>query len=149
MKIVVVAAIQVKRGPIELAMDNGQVVYTLDDPAFPIGGLVMAEDPILVVSSDEVPSRTIVRTLGLVRGHSVRARNLGRDIQAGVRAIVGGRVGVYAELLEKSREEAIGQMIEAAEKLGANAIVAVRLSTSQVMGGAAEVLSYGTAVITE
>jgi uncharacterized protein YbjQ (UPF0145 family) len=109
----------------------------------------MADGPILVVSSDEVPGRTIVRTLGLVRGHSVRARNLGRDIQAGVRAIVGGRVGVYAELLEKSREEAIDQMIEAAEQLGANAIVAVRLSTSQVMGGAAEVLSYGTAVVAE
>ncbi len=109
----------------------------------------MAEGPVLVVSSDEVPGRKIVKTLGLVRGHSVRARNLGRDIQASVRAIVGGSVGVYAELLEKSREEAMNEMIEAAEKLGANAIVAVRLSTSQVMGGAAEVLTYGTAVITE
>lgn len=109
----------------------------------------MVEGPVLVVSSDEVPGRKIVKTLGLVRGHSVRARNLGRDIQAGVRAIVGGRVGVYAELLEKSREEAMNEMIEAAEKLGANVIVAVRLSTSQVMGGAAEVLTYGTAVIAE
>ena len=109
----------------------------------------MAEEKILVVSSDDVPGRTIVRALGLVRGHSVRARNVGRDFQAGIRAIFGGRVGVYAELLEKSREEAIDEMIEAAERLGANAIVAVRLSTSQVMGGAAEVLSYGTAVVVE
>ncbi len=109
----------------------------------------MAEGPVLVVSSEEVSGRKIVETLGLVRGHSVRARNLGRDLQAGVRAIVGGRVGVYAELLEKSREEAMNEMTEAAEKLGANAIVAVRLSTSQIMGGASEVLVYGTAVVAE
>ncbi len=109
----------------------------------------MAEGPVLVVSSEEVSGRKIVKTLGLVRGHSVRARNLGRDLQAGVRAIVGGRVGVYAELLEKSREEAMNEMTEAAEKLGANAIVAVRLSTSQIMGGASEVLVYGTAVVAE
>jgi uncharacterized protein YbjQ (UPF0145 family) len=110
----------------------------------------MAEGPVLVVSSEEVSGRKIVKTLGLVRGHSVRARNLGReDLQAGVRAIVGGRVGVYAELLEKSREEAMNEMTEAAEKLGANAIVAVRLSPSQIMGGASEVLVYGTAVVAE
>lgn len=109
----------------------------------------MAEGPVLVVSSEEVSGRKIVKTLGLVRGHSVRARNLGRDLQAGVRAIVGGRVGVYAELLEESREEAMNEMTEAAEKLGANAIVAVRLSTSQIMGGASEVLVYGTAVVAE
>ncbi len=109
----------------------------------------MAKGEMLVVTSDEVPGRKVVKSLGLVRGQSVRARHLGRDIQAGVRSIVGGKVGVYAELLEKSREEAIDHMAGEAEKLGANAVVAVRMSTAQIMGGAAEILVYGTAVVTE
>ncbi|KPK21962.1 MAG: hypothetical protein AMJ76_01300 [Dehalococcoidia bacterium SM23_28_1] len=103
----------------------------------------------LVVTSDEVPGRKVVKTLGLVRGQSVRARHIGRDIQAGIRSIVGGKVGVYAELLEKSREEAISQMAAEAEQLGANAVVAVRMSTADIMGSAAEVLVYGTAVVAE
>ena len=70
----------------------------------------MAKGEVLMVTSDEVPGRNVVKTLGLVRGQSIRARHLGRDIQAGIRSIVGGKVGVYAELLEKSREEAIAQM---------------------------------------
>jgi len=109
----------------------------------------MAKGEMLVVTSDDVPGRKVVKTLGLVRGQSVRARHLGRDIQAGIRSIVGGKVGVYAELLEKSREEAIDQMTAEAEKLGANAVVAVRMSTADIMGSAAEVLVYGTAVVTE
>ena len=109
----------------------------------------MPEGQILMVTSDEVPGRKVVKALGLVRGQSIRARHLGRDIQAGIRSIVGGKVGVYAELLEKSREEAIDQMVAAAEKLGANAVVAVRMSTADVMGSAAEVLVYGTAVALE
>ena len=109
----------------------------------------MAKGQILVVTSDEVPGRKVVKSLGLVRGQSVRARHLGRDIQAGIRSIVGGKVGVYAELLEKSREEAINQMTTEAEKLGANAVVAVRMSTADIMGSAAEVLVYGTAVVIE
>lgn len=109
----------------------------------------MAKGEMLVVTSDEVPGRKVVKTLGLVRGQSVRARHLGRDVQAGIRSIVGGKVGVYAELLEKSREEAIDHMAGEAEKLGANAVVAVRMSTAQIMGGAAEILVYGTAVVTE
>ena len=109
----------------------------------------MAKGEMLVVTSDEVPGRKVVKTLGLVRGQSVRARHLGRDIQAGIRSIVGGKVGVYAELLEKSREEAIEQMTSEAQKLGANAVVAVRMSTAHIMGSAAEVLVYGTAVVTE
>jgi uncharacterized protein YbjQ (UPF0145 family) len=102
-----------------------------------------------MVTSDEVPGRKVVKALGLVRGQSIRARHLGRDIQAGIRSIVGGKVGVYAELLEKSREEAIDQMVAEAEKLGANAVVAVRMSTADVMGSAAEVLVYGSAVALE
>jgi uncharacterized protein YbjQ (UPF0145 family) len=109
----------------------------------------MVQDDFLITTSEEIPGRQVVRILGLVRGHSVRARNVGRDIQAGFRTIVGGRVGVYAELLETSREEAIGQMVEEARKLGGNAIVTTRLATSQVMGGAAEVVAYGTAAVIE
>lgn len=109
----------------------------------------MAKGEMLVVTSDEVPGRKVVKSLGLVRGQSVRARHLGRDIQAGIRSVVGGKVGVYAELLEKSREEAIDHMAGEAEKLGANAVVAVRMSTADIMGSAAEVLVYGTAVVTE
>jgi uncharacterized protein YbjQ (UPF0145 family) len=109
----------------------------------------MAKSEILVVTSDDVPGRKVAKTLGLVRGQSVRARHVGRDIQAGIRSIVGGKVGVYAELLEKSREEAINEMTAEAEKLGANAVVAVRMSTADIMGSAAEVLVYGTAVVIE
>jgi uncharacterized protein YbjQ (UPF0145 family) len=109
----------------------------------------MAKSEILVVTSDDVPGRKVAKTLGLVRGQSVRARHVGRDIQAGIRSIVGGKVGVYAELLEKSREEAINEMTAEAEKLGASAVVAVRMSTADIMGSAAEVLVYGTAVVTE
>ena len=109
----------------------------------------MAQGDILVTTADEVPGRQVTKTLGLVRGHTVRARGGVRDIQAGIRNLFGGKVGVYAELLEESRDEAIGQMIEEARKRGANAIVATRLATSQVMGGAAEVLAYGTACVIE
>ncbi len=104
---------------------------------------------VLLATSDQVPGRTIAKVLGLVRGNSVRARHLGRDIQAGLRTVVGGKVGVYAELLEESRAEAVDRMVEEARKLGANGVVAVRLSTSQIMSGAAEVLAYGTAVVLE
>ena len=81
-----------------------------------------------------------------MRGNSVRARNLVRDIQAMGRTVVGGRIGVYAELLEESREEALAKMTAEARALGADGVVATRLGTSQVMSGAAEVLAYGTAV---
>jgi uncharacterized protein YbjQ (UPF0145 family) len=107
------------------------------------------DDALIIATSDEIPGRKVVRTLGLVRGHSVRARNLIRDIQSWMRSIFGGRVGVYAELLERSREEAISEMVTEARKLGANGIAAVRLSTSQVMAGASEILAYGTAVVVE
>ena len=101
---------------------------------------------VIIVSSDEVAGRRITSVLGLVRGNSVRARNLVRDVQALAWTVVGGRVGVYAELLEESREEALAKMTAEARALGADGIVATRLGTSQVMSGAAEVLAYGTAV---
>ena len=101
---------------------------------------------VIIVSSDEVAGRRITSVLGLVRGNSVRARNLVRDIQALGRTVVGGRIGVYAELLKESREEALAKMTAEARVLGADGVVATRLGTSQVMSGAAEVLAYGTAV---
>ena len=101
---------------------------------------------VVIVSSDEVAGRRITSVLGLVRGNSVRARNLVRDVQALARTVVGGRVGVYAELLEESREEALAKMTAEARALGADGVVATRLGTSQVISGAAEVLAYGTAV---
>jgi uncharacterized protein YbjQ (UPF0145 family) len=110
---------------------------------------VSNETEFMIVTSDQVPGRTIAKVLGAVRGNSVRARHIGRDIQAGIRTIVGGRVGVYAELLEESRAEAIDKMVEQARALGANGVVAMRLATSQIMGNAAEVLAYGTAVVLE
>ena len=104
---------------------------------------------VIIVSSDEVAGRRITSVLGLVRGNSVRARNLVRDVQALARTVVGGRIGVYGELLEESREEALAKMTAEARALGADGVVATRLGTSQVMNGAAEVLAYGTAVTIE
>ena len=106
----------------------------------------MSQGEMLLVTTDEVPGRKVIEVLGLVEGRSVRARNVGRDLQAVVRSIAGGRVGVYVELLAETREEAVSEMINEAQKMGANAIVAVRMATSQVMSDAAEVLSHGTAV---
>ena len=106
-----------------------------------------AEGDVLISTADAVPGKRVTSVLGLVSGNSVRARNVGRDLQASIRTVFGGRIGVYAELLEESREEAIAAMVSQARRLGANAVVAARLSTSQVMSRAAEVLAYGTAVV--
>ena len=90
-----------------------------------------------------------MRTLGLVRGNTIRARHIGRDIMAGLRNIVGGEVSEYTKLLAESREQALDRMVEEARSLGANAITDVRFTTSMVMHGAAELLAYGTAVVVE
>jgi uncharacterized protein YbjQ (UPF0145 family) len=103
----------------------------------------------LIVTTDTLSEHKISKTLGLVRGSSIRAKHLGRDIGAGLKSLVGGELMGYSELLEESREEAVNRMMEAAEKLNADAIVGVRFSSSQVMSGAAEMLVYGTAVKTE
>jgi uncharacterized protein YbjQ (UPF0145 family) len=100
----------------------------------------------LLTTSDLAPGREVAETLGLVRGNAVRARHLGRDITAGLKNLVGGEIGAYQHLLTESRNQAIERMTAEAEALGADAIVAVRLSTSSIAGGAAEVLAYGTAV---
>ena len=103
----------------------------------------------LIVTSDSVPGKRIVKTLGLVRGNTVRARHVGHDIMAGLRNIVGGEIGEYAKLVAESREQSIDRMEAEAETLGANAIVCVRFGTSVMAQSAAELLAYGTAVIVE
>ena len=103
----------------------------------------------LVVTSPTIPGKKVVRVLGLVRGNTIRARHVGKDILAGLRNIVGGEVTEYAKLLAESREQAIDRMLVEAEGLGANAVIGVAFQTSVIMGGAAEMMAYGTAVVVE
>ena len=103
----------------------------------------------IVTTTGTLPGRKIVRTLGLVRGNTIRARHLGRDIGAALRSMAGGEVTEYTKMLAEAREQAIDRMLAEAERLGANAVVEVRFSTSMVMTGAAEILCYGTAVVHE
>lgn len=100
----------------------------------------------IVVTTKQIKDKRIIETLGLVRGSTIRARHVGRDIMAGLRNIVGGEVKDYTVMLAQAREEALQRMIEQAEKMGANAIVGARFVTSMVMSGAAEMVAYGTAV---
>ncbi len=103
----------------------------------------------MVVTSETIVGKRIVKTLGLARGNTVRARHIGKDIMAGLRNIVGGEIHEYGKLIAESREQAIDRMMADAAALGANAVVAVRFSTSMMMGGAAELLAVGTAVLVE
>jgi len=103
----------------------------------------------IVVTTPTIPEKTIVRTIGLVRGNTIRARHVGKDIMAVCRNIVGGEVNEYAKLLAESREQAIDRMTEQAEELGANAIISLQFQTSVIMKGAAEMMAYGTAVVIE
>lgn len=102
-----------------------------------------------IVTTPEIPGKKIVRTIGLVRGNTIRARHLGKDIMAGLRNIVGGEVTEYAKLLAESREQSLDRLSAQAEELGANAVVGLQFQTSVIMGGAAEMMAYGTAVIVE
>lgn len=102
-----------------------------------------------VVTCPTIPGKKIVRTLGLVRGNTIRARHIGRDIVAGLRNLVGGEIHEYAKLMAESREQALDRMVQEAEELGANAIVSTRFATSVIMGGAAEMLAFGTAVVVQ
>lgn len=103
----------------------------------------------IIVTSETIANKKIVRTLGLVRGNTVRARHIGQDIMAGFRNIVGGEVHEYGKLMAESREQSLDRMEREAAELGANAIIATRFTTSVMMGGAAELLAIGTAVILE
>ena len=104
---------------------------------------------LLISTGHEVLGRPIRKTLGLVRGNSVRARHVGRDIVAALRNLVGGEIRDYTKMLAESREQALDRMLDQAVTLGANAVVGVRFTTSTVMQGAAELLAYGTAVVLE
>ncbi len=94
----------------------------------------------------DVPGREIEKTFGIARGNTIRAKHVGKDIIAGLRTIVGGEIKEYMEMMTQSREQAIARMIEDAERMGADAVIGVRFTTSQVMSGAAELMAYGTAV---
>lgn len=100
----------------------------------------------ILTTSNQIPGKEIREALGLVKGNTIRAKHIGKDILAGLRNIVGGEIKEYTEALSEAREVALKRMIEDAEKLGAEAIVGIRFTTSQIMGGAAELLVYGTAV---
>jgi uncharacterized protein YbjQ (UPF0145 family) len=100
----------------------------------------------IVVTTDDVAGKRVVETLGLVRGISIRSRHLGQDIIARLRNLAGGEVKEYTKVLAEAREQAIDRMVEEAQALDADAVVAVRFQTSEVMTGAAEMLCYGTAV---
>ena len=103
----------------------------------------------LITSTFDIADKKIVKTLGLVKGNTIRARHVGRDIMAGLRGIVGGELHEYTKLLAESREQALDRMIEDAEKLGADAVVGVSFSTSVMSQGAAELMAFGTAVVIE
>ena len=100
----------------------------------------------IITTTDTIPNKEVSEILGIARGSTVRARNIGRDIFAGLKNIIGGEISEYTRLQAESREQAMQRMIEDAEKKGADAIVNVRLTTAMIMQGTAEILAYGTAV---
>ena len=103
----------------------------------------------LLSTTETIEGKKVVRHLGLAKGNTIRARHIGRDILAILRHIVGGEISDYTKMMAESREQAIDRMIEDAQNLGANAIVRVSFTTSMIMGGASEILAYGTAVVVE
>lgn len=100
----------------------------------------------IITTTENIPNREISEILGIARGSTVRARNVGRDIMAGFKSIVGGEIEEYTKLQALAREQALQRMIEDAQKLGADAVIGVRIATSMIMQGASEVMAYGTAV---
>ncbi len=103
----------------------------------------------LMSTTETIVDKKIVKHLGLVKGNTIRARHIGRDIMAGLRNVVGGEITDYTKMMAESREQALDRMIEDAQNLGANAIVGVKFATSMVMQSASEILAYGTAVVVE
>lgn len=108
----------------------------------------MPED-VLIVTTERVPGYRVKRVLGLVSASIVKARHLGRDIMAALRNIAGGEIKEYTELMAEARNEALRRLVEKARSMGANAVLAVRFSTTAVASGAAEILVYGTAAVVE
>lgn len=100
----------------------------------------------IITTIDSIPGREIRETIGLVRGNTIRARHLGKDIFAGLKGIVGGEISEYTKLMGESREQALDRLKDEAKRLGADAVVGVRFTTSMISQGAAEILAYGTAI---
>ena len=107
---------------------------------------MMKIEDVLVTTQDEFADHRISETLGLVKGNTIRARHIGKDIIAGLRGIVGGEIEEYTKVFAEAREQAIDRMVQEAKRIGADGVVCMRLTTSTVMQGAAELLAYGTAV---
>ena len=101
---------------------------------------------IIVTTTNEVPGAKIVQILGVVKGNTVRARNIGRDIGAGFKSMIGGEVKTYTDMTTHAREEAFNRMVNQAIDMGADAIIGMKFMTSMIMQGASEMLAYGTAV---
>lgn len=100
----------------------------------------------ILATTETIAGKRIVRTLGLVRGNTIRARHIGRDILASLRNVVGGEISEYTKLLAEAREQALDRLVEEAEALGADAVIGLRFQTTEMMQAAAELLVYGTAV---
>ena len=103
----------------------------------------------LLATTNTIEGKKIVKTIGLVKGNTIRARHIGKDIMAGLRNLIGGEVSEYTKMMAESREQALDRMIADAESQGANAVIQMRFATSMVMQSASEILAYGTAVIVE
>jgi len=101
----------------------------------------------IVVTTDTIPGKEIVQSLGWVKGSTIRARHIGTDIVASLRGVVGGEVLEYTKMMGEAREEAISRMVDDAEAQGANAVVGLKFTTSMVMQNASEILAYGTGVV--
>lgn len=101
---------------------------------------------IIVTSSEQIPGKQIAEIVGIVKGSTVRARNIGRDIGAGFKNLIGGEIKTYTDMISNAREEAYNRMVNSAIEQGADAIIGMRFMTSMVMQGASEMLAYGTAV---
>jgi uncharacterized protein YbjQ (UPF0145 family) len=103
----------------------------------------------ILTTTESVPGRQTAEVLGVVRGNTIRAAHLGHDIKSLLRHVIGGEISDYTKLMGEAREQALDRMTQEAEQMGADAVVAIRFATSALMGGAAELLAYGTAVRTK
>ncbi|MCH7891147.1 MAG: YbjQ family protein [Gemmatimonadetes bacterium] len=103
----------------------------------------------IIVTTPDISGMRVVRTLGLVRGSTIRARHIGKDLMALLRNVAGGEIHEYTKMLAEAREQAIDRLVEDAEALGANAVIGMRFESTMIQSGAAEMLCYGTGVIVE
>lgn len=103
----------------------------------------------IIVTTQSIEGKKVKRTIGMARGSTIRAKNIGKDIMAAFRNMAGGEITEYVKMMAEAREEALKRMTDNAEEMGANAVICVRFGTSMVMQNAAEVLAYGTAVVLE